>query len=703
MTIAASPGEVRWHQANQDYTAAAVRAVRDTLERAGDGRRSPPADRPEWDPTAEVGTVPGGMALDHVSKAFGLSAFERQVLVLCAGMEMDGSFPALCASACGDAHRPYVTFGLALALFPEAHWSALSPTAPLRCWRLIELAVGAGLTSSPLRIDERILHFLAGLDSIDERLASGAYPASADGALVPSHAEIAAAVAGVWSRVSVSPLVPTVQLCGDASGDARSIAVHACRTARLRPWVISAAAIPRAPGETEAIAQLWARERMLSRRIPIVSCEDHDAEENARPDALARFCARVQGPVVITARDRRRLGHVPSVAFDVAKPQASEQAQAWRAALGGAAARLNGQVENLVSHFNLSAVAIRDAAAAATGGDAAASGVLPEPRTRSPESHALRGGPPDDGLWDACRSQARPRLDDLAQRLEPGAAWDDLVLPDGPRHLLQELAAHVRHRTTVYERWGFAGRGTRGLGITALFAGASGTGKTMAAEVLAGELRLDLYRIDLASVVSKYIGETEKNLRRIFDAAENGGAILMFDEADALFGRRSEVKDSHDRYANIEVSYLLQRMESYRGLAILTTNLKSVLDPAFLRRIRFVVQFPFPDVEQRRQIWGRAFPGPAPTCGLEAERLAQLNIAGGNIRNIALGAAFMAADDGVPIGMSQVLRAARTEYAKIEKQLTDAELSGWPKTSDPDGDSARPSGGGLMHLVPDLC
>src|SRR5439155_2596663 len=180
-------------------------------------------------------------------------------------------------------------------------------------------------------------------------------------------------------------------------------------------------------------------------------------------------------------------------------------------------------------------------------------------------------------------------------------------------------------------------------------------------------LRLDLYRIDLSSVVSKYIGETEKYLRRVFDAAEEGGAILLFDEADALFGKRSEVKDSHDRYANIEVSYLLQRMEAYRGLAILTTNLKNALDTAFLRRIRFIVPFPFPDAEQRAEIWRRIFPGQTPTESLDAAKLARLNVAGGNIRNIALSAAFLAADAGEPVRMSHVLRATQGEYAKLEK------------------------------------
>jgi SpoVK/Ycf46/Vps4 family AAA+-type ATPase len=280
-------------------------------------------------------------------------------------------------------------------------------------------------------------------------------------------------------------------------------------------------------------------------------------------------------------------------------------------------------------------------------------------------------------LWDACRRLARPRLDDLAQRIESTVTWDDLVLPDIQEQTLLDIAAQVRQRTRVYVNLGMASRNLRNLGISALFAGPSGTGKTLAAEVLANELRLDLYRIDLSSVVSKYIGETEKNLRRVFDSAEDGGAILLFDEADALFGKRSEVKDSHDRYANVEVSYLLQRMEAYRGLAILTTNMKSALDTAFLRRIRFVVSFPFPDAGLRAEIWLRMFPPQVPTADLDRAQLARLNLAGGNIRNIALNAAFVAADTGEPVQMKHLLRAARSEYAKLEKTLSEAEISGW--------------------------
>ena len=251
------------------------------------------------------------------------------------------------------------------------------------------------------------------------------------------------------------------------------------------------------------------------------------------------------------------------------------------------------------------------------------------------------------------------------------------MLPTRQKGTLRQIASHVRHRLTVYEQWGFAAKSARGLGISALFAGDSGTGKTLAAEVLARELHLELYRIDLAAVVSKYIGETEKNLRRVFDTAEDSGAILLFDEADALFGKRSEVKDSHDRYANIEVSYLLQRMEAYSGLAVLTTNSKAALDSAFMRRLRFVVSFPFPDAPQREALWRSVFPAAAPLAALDYAKLARLSATGGSIRNIALNAAFDAAEAGEPVSMRHLLAASHAEAVKRERPLSDAETRGW--------------------------
>jgi SpoVK/Ycf46/Vps4 family AAA+-type ATPase len=277
-------------------------------------------------------------------------------------------------------------------------------------------------------------------------------------------------------------------------------------------------------------------------------------------------------------------------------------------------------------------------------------------------------------LWQVCCEQTAGQLENLAQRVEPCYDWDDIVVPAGVLRQLKEIASQVAHRHLVYQGWGFARKLHRGRGISALFSGPSGVGKTMAAEVLAHHLKLDLYRIDLAGVVSKYIGETEKNLRSVFDAAERSGAILLFDEADALFGKRSEVKDSHDRYANIEVNYLLQRMEEYRGLAILATNMKAALDSAFMRRLRFIVEFPFPDALQRRELWSKVFPPAAAVDGLDFATLSRLEITGGNVRNIAVNAAFLAAGEGRSIAMEHVMRAARREYTKIDRLIMDAEF-----------------------------
>ncbi|HVA41707.1 MAG TPA: ATP-binding protein, partial [Candidatus Binataceae bacterium] len=379
--------------------------------------------------------------------------------------------------------------------------------------------------------------------------------------------------------------------------------------------------------------------------------------EPAERAALARLADRVTTPLVVLTRNATRVGRQATLAIEVAKPSRDEQRALWRRVLGDeAAASLDGTLDAMLAQFDLDGHAIETAAAQAS--------VAP-------------GANLGQRLWHSCRRGARTELDDVAQRIESTAAPDDLVLPAPQRATLGDISVHVRNRVRVYDDWRMGGPSARGLGISALFAGPSGTGKTLAAEVIAHQLELDLYRIDLSQVVSKYIGETERNLRRVFDAADEGGAVLLFDEADALFGKRSEVRDSHDRYANVEISYLLQRMESYRGLAILTTNMRTAIDPAFMRRLRFVVTFPFPDLERREAIWRRAFPAAAPIGGLDYGKLARLTVSGGNIRNIALYAAFLAADRGEPIGMAHLLRAARVECAKLERTPAETELGGW--------------------------
>ncbi|MEH2310904.1 MAG: ATP-binding protein [Nostoc sp.] len=653
-----------WNEANYRYLSAALALVCGILENHAAREQNQPEEKnQEYLQQAlqeAAAAMPAPSALERVCKMFRLSSFERDLLLLCAGMELNGDFVKLCGTMNGDSQRAYPTLSLALAALPDVHWDAIAPNAPLRHWRLIQIGDGHSLTLSPLRIEERILHYLTGIQYLDERLAGIIEPLQEVSDLVPSHQDLAERVAAVWSQAYKVNSLPIIQLCSKETDSKRAIAATICQLQGLSLWVMPAQVIPLASKELDNLIRLWTRETILSNSALLIDCNKLDTNEPARLNAIARFMECTKGFLIVTSRERIGLSQRLLVNFDVHQPTIKEQGAVWQDALGAIAPQMNGQVKTLVDQFNLSAATIRAACAEAAGQLA-----------QTPENDIT------SILWDACRVQARPRLDELAQRIEPSGDWEDLVLPEAQKQVLRDIAAHVRQRSTVYNNWGFGAKNGRGLGISALFAGASGTGKTLGAEVLAQKLRLDLYRIDLSSVVSKYIGETEKNLRRVFDAAEQGGVILLFDEADALFGKRSEVKDARDRYANIEVSYLLQRMESYPGLAVLTTNLKSSIDTAFLRRIRFVVQFPFPDTTQRAEIWRRVFPADTPTADLDALQLARLNVAGGNIRNIALNAAFIAADAGEPVQMKHVLRAAQAEYTKLEKSLTDAEVAGW--------------------------
>jgi ATPase family associated with various cellular activities (AAA) len=587
-------------------------------------------------------------AIDWLSELFGLSPFERDILLLCAGVEMDSALAALCGEARGGPPRAYATFGLALAVLAEPHWSALTPSRPLRRFRLVEVDAGAGLTSAPLRIDEAILHYLAAGDTRGSRLQPIIQPSPFPEWIADEHKTIAARLALVFDAYPQNP--PVLHLCGDdpqGQEDAAALAVH---DVGRRLFTARTEDLPPVGPELDQLSLLWQREAMLVGGALLIQCAPGGITPSAR-----HLVERLPGIVVLASREPAPLNRA-FLRFDVDKPKPIEQRRLWERALGPAAAQCNGQLDDLSEQFRLSARTIF-----ATGALTGRENGLVHPRE----------------LWNMCRSFSRPRLEDLAQRLTPTAGWEDLVLPEFQMLTLRQLASQVRQRMKVYETWGFSARGRRGLGVSALFTGDSGVGKTLAAEVLAHDLELDLYRVDVSAVVSKYIGETSRNVKQVFDAAEEGGVLLLFDEADALFGKRGEVRDSHDRYANIDVAYLLQRMEAYQGLAILTTNMKTSVDRAFQRRLRFTVNFPFPDASQRQAIWSRIFPAQTPTRGLDFRKLSQLNVAGGNILNIALNAAFLAAESDGPVEMAHVLQAARLEAQKIERALSDAEIRGW--------------------------
>jgi hypothetical protein len=607
-----------------------------------------------------------------LQEQLGLRRFERDVLLLCAAVELDLSIPGLCAKAQGDPRMTYPTFALALSLFDEPSWDAVAPLGGLRYWRLIEIAQPAGqpLTSSVLRADERIVSYLKGLNYVDERLEPLVTPvAPPDLSDLPSsHQELVGSICRRWALGNPGAVPPLLQLSGPDPDTKRMIAARAATVLGRTLHTLPAEALPAVPTDADEIARLWHRESLLTPVALFVDAQDFEpaGHGDGKSESVARFLARSDGVTFLGVREGWPSLPREHAAFDVDRPHVSEQRIAWADALGERVCGCGAVEAELASQFSVSVPAIQRIA-----------------------HHVMADAPDADSdelrwrLWDECLLTTRPRMDALARRVTPKATWDDIVLPEPELELLRALASQVRNRSTVYEAWGFAKRMNRGLGISALFAGASGTGKSMAAEVLANDLRLTLYRVDLSAVVSKYIGETEKNLRRLFDAAEEGGALLLFDEADALFGKRSEVKDSHDRYANIEINYLLQRMEAYPGVAILATNMKSALDTAFMRRLRFVVNFPYPSAEERRLMWTKAFPDATPTAALDFDHLAELAATGAMIHNVAVGAAFRAADADSEVSMDLILEVARAEFRKlelptVERQFQPAAVNGVP-------------------------
>ncbi|GII90577.1 AAA family ATPase [Sinosporangium siamense] len=597
----------------------------------------------------ENGHEPGPASLDHLTDLFGLSHFERDVVLMCAGVELDPVFAAHVGSL-PEATSGRPTFAAAFATLPaHAHWSALAPGGPLRHWRLIELDARAhGLTRAPIRLDERILHHLMGADAADERLSGLVrhLPPIREAHPPGVHGPVAERAAGLWRAQPYDTAWPVVLLAGPDAAARRATAERLAALLDMRLSTMRARDLPGTPAEREALARLWERESVLSDGVLLIEADD--GPEVWR--ALWGFLGSLTGGVVLSAAEPLEAppGHT-AVRFDLPPPSAGEREAVWRQAVGRERATLlSGHLGAIAAQFRIDGDAVARVVSTVLSGGAR-------------DARTLAGE-----LWEACRRESRPRLDALARRVESAAGWDDLVLPGRDRETLHLLAAAVRGRARVHETWGLAAGSTRGLGLSALFSGPGGTGKSLAAEVIANDLKLDLYRVDLATVFGRHLGETERNLRRLFAVAEYGGAVLLFDDADTLFGQRGEV------------SCLLRHMESYRGLVILTTNVEGAIDGAFLRRIRHTVVFPHPGTGERKCIWQRVFPASAPLGALSYDLLAQLDVPGGTIRDIALGAAFLAADEDAPIGMGHVHRAAIREYGRLGQALIPHELHGWP-------------------------
>jgi len=604
-------------------------------------------------------------ALNVLANFLGLTKFDQHVLMLCTAMELDTRIAGLCAQAQGDHNKRYPTFALAFKLFDDPDWNSLLPGAALRYWRLLEINQPGvqSLTGAALATDERILNYLKGLNYLDDRLTPLLESIHFDStsvqdineSLPPSQQQSVNTIIERLKHSSGLERMPVIELLGHDSASKCLLAEQVALLLDLNLYSIDIKTLPSQTGDFETFTRLWQRESLL---MPLALYIVIDGVDDAEKSKIKRFLERNDGVIFLDIEDAKTETVRNRFSIEVNKPTQEEQQQLWTVDLRGQAIDLP---DRLSEQFSFDHSEIKRLAHSVLGAPA--------------ENESVISSATGERLWHACRIAARAGMEQLARRIDVKADWNQLILPQEQNALLHQITDQVAQRNRVYEEWGFREQMNRGMGINALFAGESGTGKTMAAEVIANALELDLYRIDLSAVVSKYIGETEKNLRKLFDAAEDSGAILFFDEADALFGKRSEVKDSHDRYANIEINYLLQRMESYRGLAILATNMKGSLDKSFMRRLRFIVDFPFPGAEQRKEIWQKVFPFSTPVDkDLDYDRLAKLNLTGGSILNIALNAAFLAAQGGQSVTMSVVLNAARTEFKKLERPAKESDF-----------------------------
>ncbi len=641
----------------------------------------PPGPAPEL---AAADFTADSEALALLAGAFGLSAFEVGAIVVALASEIDVKYARIYGYLQDDLSRRRPTVDLVLGLLAAggddrvAQRASFDPDAPLLRHGLLSLIpdphdVAPPLLDHYLKLDDRIVDHILGHAAIEPRLRSAVRLVEPrvvwsdlplDEATKARLATIAAARAEGGGPPSL-----VIQLHGPDGSGKRAVAEALCH--RAESWLVAVdlAELLRGDLAPDVAVTLAFREAVLL-QTPLyldgldALRADDDRARTARRALVAQLEA-ISGLTFLAGRvawaPPGALHGKPVVSVGVSLPGPAARDALWRRELGGDAAA-GMAIHDLAGQFRFGAVQIRDAVATARN----------RALWRAPEAPRIAM----EDLFAAGRLHSHHQLGTVATQIEPVYGWDDIVLPADQRRQLREICHAVRYRATVYTDWGFETKLARGKGVNALFAGPSGTGKTMAAEIIARDLGLDLFKIDLSSVVSKYIGETEKNLEGIFREAHASNAILFFDEADALFGKRSEVKDAHDRYANIEIAYLLQRMEDYDGVVIMATNLKKNLDEAFVRRIQYIVDFPFPEAPDREIIWTSIWPAAMPRdADLDLAFAArQFRLTGGNIKNIAVAAAFLGAAEGSGVRMAHLIHATRREYQKMGKLCTEAEF-----------------------------
>lgn len=613
------------------------------------------------------------LRLHILSELFHLDPFEVDALLICLAPELDLRYEKLYSYLQNDVTRKRPTVDLVIKLLcpslEERFWARekFATTAPLIKNRLVYLIEDAQLPllSKSIKVDERIISFLLGANDIDQRIRNFSAliePEKSFNDLILEEEKLKTLKELIKQHSKMK--VPVFFFHGPYGTGKKMAAEAVCREIGMALLVVDSKALFK--NESFENLAVVIREALLQNSS--LYLEGFDAllkQENAAfaVKGMLQELDSFPNPVFISSEQPWEptgilINHC-FISMDFPMLSFVNRKRLWESFLNG---NIDVDIGALASKFNFSGGQIKDAIFTARNIAIA----------KNPCASKLS----TDDLYHGCRAQSNKNLSVFAKKIEPHYTWDDIVLPKDIKRQLKEVLGYIKYKGTVYYDWGFDKKLSLGKGLNVLFSGPSGTGKTMASGIIANEVELDLYKIDLSGVVSKYIGETEKNLSRIFKEAETSNAILFFDEADALFGKRSEVKDAHDRYANIEIGYLLQKMEEYEGIVILATNLSKNIDDAFLRRMQFMIEFPFPDETQRKLIWTGIFPKNAPLAkDIDYKFLSErLKLAGGNIKNIALAAAFYAAENSEVIGMRRIMHAAKREYQKIGKPFLKADF-----------------------------
>lgn len=617
------------------------------------------------------------LQLYRLAALFQLSAFEIDALLICLAPELNLKYEKLYAYLQDDVTKKRPTVDLVLNLLSGSSQEKLfarqlfSPSARLMKYGLLQFLDDPQEKQKPLlarslKVDERVVNFLLGIQQLDARIEPFARwvepSANTPEVLLPQ------ALKDQLSQLTHKQFLEGIAhrliyyFRGSYGSGRKSMAKALCKELGLPLLIVDIKEILQSELHLEQTVRLILREGLLQPATVYVENFDSLLGEDEKivhyKNLFLRALRELSGLTFLSGEapfagspTDPSIIHIEFPAYDY-----SLRKQMWHASLNGHATSEELDIETIANKFRLTGGQIRDVV-----GTAKSLAMQRDPAN----AHTITM----DDLYKACRVQSSQKLNALARKILPKYTWNDIILPRDKQEQLKEICRYVKLRYIVFSEWGFEQKLSLMKGLNILFAGASGTGKTMAAEIIAHELGLELYKIDLSLLVSKYIGETEKNLKKIFDAAESSNAILFFDEADALFGKRSEVKDSHDRYANIEINYLLQKMEEHEGIVILATNLRQNLDEAFSRRMHFSVEFPFPDEEHRERIWRSLFPKEAPV-GEEVDftfLAKRFKLAGGNIKNIIVHGAFLAAEGGGPIKMEHFIRGAKREYQKLGK------------------------------------